>query len=65
MEFTVKTDEESLVVMAYKVFKQSIQPKFVHDDNRVWVRSEYLLNGQLYAFDPDGSIMWVNVKYGV
>lgn len=63
MEFTVKTDEESLVVMAYKCFKQAIQPKLIHDDNRVWIRSEYILNGQLYAFDPDGKVMWVNVKY--
>lgn len=64
MEFTVKTDEEALIVFAYKVFNLHVKPRLIHDDNRVWIKSEYTLHKNTYVFDPNGKLMYAHCPNG-
>ena len=64
MELTVKTDEEALVVYAYKIFNKQVLPKLIHNECRVWIRSEYKLHGSTYVFSPDGKLEYANVPSG-
>ena len=64
MELTIKTDEEALVAYAYKICKTQISPKLIHDDNRVWIKSEYRLHKNTYVFDPEGKMLHVHFPAG-
>ena len=65
MEFTVKTAEEALVVYAYKVLNKQVKPTLIHNEDRVWVRSEYTITGIKYGFTPYGELILVNAPMGI